>query len=124
MCQGRRVIIDSLGAVVTSEVNGEHKFEFTLPATHKYTSTLTNEQFVEVEGERYRIRRITDAQYGRKVHTTVFAEAQFYDLATAGQIDAPGVPAGGGGRRDDYCVGWHRVDCGRGEHSELCARIR
>lgn len=82
------VIIDSLGAVVTSEVNGEHKFEFTLPATHKYASTLTNEQFVEVEGERYRIRRITDARSGRKVHTTVFAEAEFYDLATAGQIDA------------------------------------
>ncbi|MGP5599602.1 phage tail spike protein [Glutamicibacter arilaitensis] len=82
------VIIDSLGAVVTSEVNGEHKFEFTLPATHKYASTLTNERFVEVAGERYRIRRITDARSGRKVHTSVFAEAEFYDLATAGQIDA------------------------------------
>lgn len=82
------VIIDSLGAVVTSEVNGEHKFEFTLPATHKFASTLTNERFVEVAGERYRIRRITDARSGRKVHTSVFAEAEFYDLATSGQIDA------------------------------------
>ncbi|WP_141393462.1 phage tail spike protein [Glutamicibacter sp. BW80] len=82
------VIIDSLGAVVTSEVNGEHKFEFTLPATHKYASTLTSERFVEVAGERYRIRRITDARSGRKVHTSVYAEAEFYDLATAGQIDA------------------------------------
>ncbi|WP_443453434.1 phage tail spike protein [Glutamicibacter arilaitensis] len=82
------VIIDSLGAVVTNEVNGEHKFEFVLPAVHKYASTLTNERFVEVAGERYRIRRITDQRSGRKVHRSVYAEAEFYDLATAGQIDA------------------------------------
>lgn len=82
------VIIDSLGAVVTTEVNGEHKFEFVLPAVHKYASTLTNERFVEVAGERYRIRRITDQRSGRKVHRSVYAEAEFYDLATAGQIDA------------------------------------
>lgn len=81
-------IIDSLGAVVTTEVNGEHKFEFTLPAVHKYASTIRNERFVEVAGERYRVRRITTSRSGKKVHVSVYAEAEFYDLATAGQIDA------------------------------------
>lgn len=82
------VIIDPLSAVVTKENNGANTFQLTIPVNHKYSDLIKSENIIEVAGERYRTRRITTARQGRRVLKTVYCEARFYDLATAGQIDA------------------------------------
>lgn len=90
-------IIDARSAVVKHEVNGEHTLEFSIPRNHRHASNLVSERMVELAGERYRIRRITDAREGRAPVTTTYCEALFYDLAYAGQLPARDylqVPAG------------------------------
>lgn len=82
------VIIDPDSAVVTKEVNGELVFEMELPAAHKHAHLIQPERIIQVAGERYRTRRITTARKGGPVTLMVYAEARFYDLATAGRIDA------------------------------------
>lgn len=82
------LIYDALGAVVTTEVNGEQRLDFTLSVDSRYALVMRNERIVEVAGELYRIRRITRKRSGRKVQISFYAEAEFYDLATAGQIGA------------------------------------
>ncbi|WP_346921689.1 phage tail protein [Glutamicibacter creatinolyticus] len=82
------VIINATDAVVTKETNGEEKFEFAVPSTHKHAGLLINERRVEVADETYTIRRVATERSGRQVFIVVYAEARFYDLATAGQIDA------------------------------------
>lgn len=81
------VVIDPLAAVVTKEINGEHVLEIALPIGHKHAGLIKPENIIEVAGERYRARRITTSRQGRKVTLEVYAEARFYDLATAGQIE-------------------------------------
>ncbi|MGP5524634.1 phage tail spike protein [Glutamicibacter arilaitensis] len=82
------VIIDPLEAFVTREVNGEHKLEILLPSTHKHAELILNERRLTLANETYWIRRIETSRKGRRVVMQVYAEAGFYDLATAGQIDA------------------------------------
>ncbi|MGO1320400.1 MAG: phage tail spike protein [Galactobacter sp.] len=82
------VVIDATNAVVTKEVNGAHTFEFELPATHRHASLVQAERTVEVADERYWVRRIETARSRNDVTINVYAEARFYELATAGQIDA------------------------------------
>lgn len=86
--QPEAVLIDPVGAVVTKEVNGEHKLDLMIPAGHKHAGLIVPENVIEVAGERYRTRRIVTARQGRKVMLEVYAEARFYDLATAGQVGA------------------------------------
>lgn len=86
--QPEAVLIDPVGAVVTKEINGEHKLDLMIPAGHKHAGLIVPENVIEVAGERYRTRRIVTARQGRKVMLEVYAEARFYDLATAGQIPA------------------------------------
>ena len=83
-----RVLIDATAAVVTTEVNGAHTFEFSLPPTHPAASLIINERRVTVAGETYWIRRVTTGRQGRKLSLDVYAEARFYELSTAGQVDA------------------------------------
>lgn len=82
------VIIDPLSALVTEEVNGEVIFELTIPSNHKHAHLIKSERIIEVAGEKYRTRRIETARQGLSVRKMVYAEAGFYDLATAGQVDA------------------------------------
>lgn len=82
------VIIDPLEAIVTSEVNGEHKLEISLPSTHKHAGLIVNERRLTVADETYWIRRVETQRKGRRVVLNVYAEAGYYDLATAGQIEA------------------------------------
>ncbi|MGP5396014.1 phage tail spike protein [Arthrobacter rhombi] len=82
------VLIDPESAVVTKEVNGELIFEMKIPAGHKHAHLIQPERIIQVAGERYRTRRITTSRKGGPVVLEVYAEARFYDLATAGRIDA------------------------------------
>lgn len=86
--QPEAVLIDPTSAVVTKEINGEHKLDLSFPAGHKHAHLIVPENIIEVAGERYRTRRIMTGRQGRKVMLEVYAEARFYDLATAGQISA------------------------------------
>lgn len=89
----RPVVLDTGGAwetvlenafdiVVTSEVNGADTLEFKLPFRDAKRQSLGNEKQVQIAGDIYRIRTLTDdkATDGRIV-TQVYAEAAFYDLA-------------------------------------------
>lgn len=81
------VLIDPLKAIVTKELNGEETFEFTIPSTHKHAHLIFNERRVEAAGEIYWVRRATSERQGRRVDLKVYAEARFYELATATSID-------------------------------------
>ncbi|MGO3844475.1 phage tail spike protein [Agrococcus casei] len=90
-------IIDALSAVVTEELNGEHTTELSIPRNHRHAAAFQSERLVELAGDRYRIRRVTDGRDGRTPVTTVYCEAEFYDLAYAGQLpprEYLQVPAG------------------------------
>lgn len=84
----QQVLLDPLEAVVTKEINGAETFELTLPATHEHAGLIRNERVIEVAGDRYWVRRITTERNGRTVDLQVYAEARFYELSVAGQIDA------------------------------------
>lgn len=86
--QPQEVLIDPMAAVVVKEVNGAHDFTLTLPATHSKAYLLRNERRVQVADETFRIRRITQGREAGVPVLTCYCEAAFYDLATAGQIDA------------------------------------
>lgn len=81
------VLIDPLEAVITKEVNGEEKFELTIDANHKYAALIKSERFIQVAGEKYRTRRI-EKERGSDglVDLAVYAEAEFYDLATKAKV--------------------------------------
>ncbi|WP_417556249.1 phage tail spike protein [Microbacterium sp.] len=82
------VIIDALSAVDVHEVNGEHSFEFSIPVGHRHAGAIRNEAGVELAGEHYRVRRVTTGRKGRAPVLTAYCEAEFYDLAYAGELPA------------------------------------
>lgn len=86
--QPEAVLIDPLQAVVKAEVNGAQTFTLTIPVSHRVASMMVNERRLTVAGETYWIRTVTTARSGLAVLMTVMAEARFYELATARQIDA------------------------------------
>jgi phage minor structural protein len=85
--QPAEVIINPLSAVITKEVNGAQDLNLVLPANHRAAYVLENERIIQVADERYRIRRVTTKREGGVPVLQVYAEAGFYDLATAKQID-------------------------------------
>lgn len=64
---------------------------------------------MSVAGEKYRVRRTEKSRNGGQLLLDVYAEAEFYDLATASKISAKGLETGHGGRGYDNRLGWHRV---------------
>ncbi|NLI70642.1 MAG: hypothetical protein GX364_07250 [Firmicutes bacterium] len=89
----RPVVLDKTGAwevvlenaydvVVTGEVNGADTLEFKLPYSDAKRMVLDNEKQVQIAGEIYRVRTLTDEKGSDidGVVTTVYAEAAFYDL--------------------------------------------
>ena len=89
----RPVVLDENGAweavldnaydiLVTGEVNGADTLEFKLPYSDPKRTALDNEKQVQIAGEIYRIRTLTDEKGsdGSGILTTVYAEAAFYDL--------------------------------------------
>jgi|GEM_PF-3888806 len=86
--QPQEVLIDPLEAPITKEINGADTFEFAIPANHRHVGLIQPERIVEVAGERYWTRRITTERSGATMLLAVYAEARFYELSTAGQVDA------------------------------------
>ena len=84
----QEVLADPLEATVTKEVNGEETFEFAIPADHQHAQLISPERVVECAGERYWIRRLTSERDDSALMLSVYAEARFYELSTAGQVDA------------------------------------
>ncbi|GHU53400.1 hypothetical protein FACS1894132_05430 [Clostridia bacterium] len=89
----RPVVLDANGAweavlenafdiIVTGEVNGSDTLEFKMPYSDAKRLSLDNEKQVQIAGEIYRIRTLTDEKgaNGGGILTTVYAEAAFYDL--------------------------------------------
>lgn len=87
------VVLDSNGAwesvlenafdvIVTSEINGPDILEFKLPFHDLKRNDLENEKQIQIVDDVYRIRTITDEKMqSGEIITTVYAEADFYDLA-------------------------------------------
>ncbi|PKK40491.1 phage minor structural protein [Clostridiaceae bacterium JG1575] len=97
----RPVVLDSNGAweavlgkafdiIVTGEVNGADTLEFKLPYSDPKRSALDNEKQVQIAGDIYRVRTVTDEKNsdGSGILTTVYAEAAFYDLTFSVEKDA------------------------------------
>ncbi|MFP3156464.1 phage tail protein [Lachnospiraceae bacterium ZAX-1] len=89
----RPVVLDTNGAweavlenafdiIVTGEVNGSDTLKFKMPYSDAKRLSLDNEKQVQIAGEIYRIRTLTDEKgaNGGGILTTVYAEAAFYDL--------------------------------------------
>jgi phage minor structural protein len=96
----RPVVLDVSGAweavlenaydiVVTGEVNGADTLEFKLPYSDPKRATLDNEKQVQIAGDIYRIRTLTDERdsNGSGILTTAYAEAAFYDLTFSAEKD-------------------------------------
>lgn len=82
------VVADPVAATITTEVNGEQTLVFALPERHRSRPLIRAERLVEVADELYRIRRVTSYREGGVPMVEVYCEAGFYDLGTAGQVDA------------------------------------
>ena len=87
---GERAAIISapMSAVLAHEVNGEQTLTFTIPNRHPARGLVQVERIVEVAGELYRVRGITSSRNRQVPVIEVYCEARFYDLGTAGQVDA------------------------------------
>lgn len=87
---GERAVLigDPVSAKVLVEVNGEQNLTFTLPAKDRKRPAIAVERFVEAAGDLYRVRRITSYRDGRTPMIEVYAEARFYDLGLAAEVDA------------------------------------
>jgi phage minor structural protein len=89
----RPVVLDTNGAwesvlenaydiIVIGEVNGADTLEFKMPYSDAKRLSLDNEKQVQIAGDIYRIRTLTDEKGadGHGILSTVYAEAAFYDL--------------------------------------------
>jgi hypothetical protein len=76
------VLENAYDIIVTGEVNGADTLEFKLPYSDPKRPALDNEKQVQIAGDIYRIRTLTDEKGsdGSGILTTVYAEAAFYDL--------------------------------------------
>lgn len=76
------VLENAYDIIVTDEVNGSDTLEFKLPFRDPKRAFLDNEKQVQIAGEIYRIRTLTDDKGSDgRVITQVYAEAAFYDLS-------------------------------------------
>lgn len=76
------VLENAYDIIVTDEVNGSDTLEFKLPFRDPKRAYLDNEKQVQIAGEIYRIRTLTDDKDSAgHVITQVYAEAAFYDLS-------------------------------------------
>jgi phage minor structural protein len=89
----RPVVLDGSGAweavlenaydiIATGEVNGADTLDFKLPYSDPKRAMLDNEKQVQIAGDIYRVRTVTDEKSanGGGIVTSVYAEASFYDL--------------------------------------------
>ncbi|ABZ85480.1 phage minor structural protein, n-terminal [Heliomicrobium modesticaldum Ice1] len=108
----RPVVLDANGAweavlenaydiIATGEVNGADTLDFKFPYNDPKRASLDNEKQVQIAGDIYRIRTLTDEKGsdGSGILTTVYAEAAFYDLTFSAEkqpvefnADLPSAP--------------------------------
>ena len=76
------VLENAFDIIVTSEVNGADTLEFKMSFSDPKRSVLDNEKLVQIAGDIYRLRTLTDEKGsdGNGILTTAYAEAAFYDL--------------------------------------------
>jgi len=77
------VLENAFDVIVIGEVNGADTLQFSLPFSDPKRVFLDNEKQIQIAGEIYRVRTVTDektADNNNGVLTTVYAEAAFYDL--------------------------------------------
>lgn len=95
------VLENAYDIIVTGEVNGADTLDFKLPFSDPKRAALDNEKQVQIAGDMYRIRTVTDEKGadGNGILTTVYAEAAFYDLTFSAEkqpiefnADLPAVP--------------------------------
>jgi phage minor structural protein len=76
------VLENAFDIIVTGEVNGADTLEFKIPYNDAKRISLDNELEIQIAGDTYRVRTLTDEKgTDGSVLTSVYAEAAFYDLA-------------------------------------------
>lgn len=95
----RPVVLDRNGAwetvlenaydiIVSSEINGEDTLSFSLPFGDPKRKDIDNEKKIQIADNVYKIRTITDKKDSNgDAVTSVYAEAEFYDLAFSGRAE-------------------------------------
>lgn len=81
-------ITDLLSADLIVEVNGEETLTVTLPEGHPAREWIQPERIISHGDERYRVRSITSSRTNGVAVAEVYCQAGWYDLRTAGQLDA------------------------------------
>ena len=75
------VLENAYDIIATSEINGADTLDFKLPFNDGKRVTLDNEKQVQIAGDIYRVRTISDEKgTDGSIFTSVYAEAAFYDL--------------------------------------------
>lgn len=75
------VLENAYDIIATSEINGADTLDFKLPFNDGKRVTLDNEKQVQIAGDIYRVRTISDEKgTDGSILTSVYAEAAFYDL--------------------------------------------
>ncbi len=75
------VLEDAYDITVCGEINGEDTLQFSLPFADAKRAYIVNEARIQIVDDIYRIRSVTDEKNSDgKSTTTVYAEAEFYDL--------------------------------------------
>ncbi len=89
------VLENAYDVIVTGEINGADTLSFKLPYSDPKRASLDNEKQVQIAGEIYRVRTITDEKGsdGSGILTTVYAEAAFYNLTFSAEKDPTGFNA-------------------------------
>jgi hypothetical protein len=76
------VLENAFDVIVTGEVNSADTLEFKLPYNDAKRLSLDNELEIQIAGDMYRVRTMTDDKgEDGAVLSSVYAEAAFYDLA-------------------------------------------
>lgn len=75
------VLENAYDVIVTSEINGIDKLEFSMPFQDTKRKFLESENQIRIVNDIYRIRTVTDEKNDRGfVVTSIYAEAAFYDF--------------------------------------------
>lgn len=83
------VLENAYDIIATSEINGADTLDFKLPFNDGKRVTLDNEKQVQIAGDIYRVRTISDEKTtDGSILTSVYAEAAFYDLTYSAEKDS------------------------------------
>lgn len=81
-------LTDLLSADLVVEVNGEEALTVLVPEGDAARAWIQPERIISIGGDRYRVRSITSSRTDGVAVAEVYCQAGWYDLRTAGQLDA------------------------------------